>query len=117
MPPWWRRPIDPFHTYQDQCPEIRNRLTPRMDPVEKHQNQTDHDEKAEHFHVEDGKIVNEVEPTVLQQGGLDTLTEGRSPWKVLLENPRALALIMAVQVGRIPRDCSRTCLTYCRPGS
>ena len=117
MPPWWRSPIDLSHTYQDQRPEICNRLTPRVKPVEKHQSQNDQDEKAEHFHVEDGKIVNEAEPIVFQQSGLDTLTEGRSPWKVLLENPRALALIMAVQVGSIPRDCSRTCLTYCRPDS
>lgn len=66
-----------------------------MGPMEKYQG---NDEKEELHHVEDGKIVTDAEPTALQQGGLDTLSEARNPWKVLLENPKALALIMAVQV-------------------
>lgn len=44
---------------------------------------------------------SQIEETSLQIAGAETREAGRSPWKVLLANKRALLLILAVQSNAI----------------
>jgi hypothetical protein len=52
---------------------------------------------ADTLHKED-VVASHQHQKELALGAHETLQEGRSPWKVLLENKKALLLILAVQV-------------------